>query len=84
MQAHTMHTDPGHGWLEVNRNDVQDLAISHYSYTRGDKVYLEEDCDMPLYINKLRSQGVAWNWDDVETIHHEDNCFIRSLDQYIK
>ena len=79
-----MHTDPGHGWLEVNRKDVQDLAISHYSYQQGDKVYLEEDCDMPLYIYKLKSQGIAWNWDNVQDRHYESDCPIRSMESYIK
>ena len=49
------HTDAGHGWLAVKRKELIKLGIldkiSEYSYQRGNTVYLEEDCDVPLFIN---------------------------------
>ena len=53
-KVYTMHTDPGHGWLEVDRAELVALGIlgdiSPYSYQRGDKVYLEEDCDFSRFL----------------------------------
>jgi hypothetical protein len=45
-------TDPGHGWVCVKLDKLQDLGIadqiSTYSYMRGSSAYLEEDCDLSL------------------------------------
>ncbi len=61
------HEDPGHGWLEVGRHELERLAIrddiSSYSYQRGDRVYLEEDCDMTTFLEALNKK------------QHDDNCF---------
>ena len=46
MKKYFFHNDPGHGWLEVGRDEIKGLAISGYSYQRGDRVYLEEDGDL--------------------------------------
>jgi len=38
---------PGHAWLEVPTSEVTaDMHITAYSWTVGDKYYLEEDVDM--------------------------------------
>jgi hypothetical protein len=51
---YTFHHDGGHGWLEVNRADLVALhiadKITSYSYQKGDKVFLEEDCDMAEFL----------------------------------
>jgi len=48
------HSDAGHGWLAAKRQDLKDLGIlgriTNYSYQRGKTVYLEEDCDAPLFL----------------------------------
>ena len=59
----TFHTDPGHGWLQVKAEDVENLGvsdqISRYSYRNEDDVYLEEDCDAGLFIEEyLRQTGM--------------------------
>ncbi len=45
--------DPGHGWLEVRREELiaLDIAdqISSCSYQNDGMVYLEEDCDLAIY-----------------------------------
>ena len=49
------HHDGGHGWLEVSASDLSILGInegiSHYSYQNNGKVYLEEDCDLPKFLD---------------------------------
>jgi len=44
------HEDPGHGWLEVHNGDLADIGVtaadfSGYSYRKGYRLFLEEDCD---------------------------------------
>lgn len=51
------YTDPGHGWLAVKITDLAKIGMSindfsAYSYRRGGTVYLEEDCDAPLFSEK--------------------------------
>lgn len=46
----TKHNDPGHGWLEVDEIELKHLGIdsaafSGYSYRKGHRLFLEEDCD---------------------------------------
>ena len=52
--------DPGHGWIEVSKMLVDALGISDkvssYSYSKGELVYLEEDCDAPLFIRTFESK----------------------------
>jgi hypothetical protein len=59
---YTYHTDPGHGWLEVGIDELILLGIgskiSSYSYINGGKAYLEEDCDMGLFIRTMEAKGV--------------------------
>lgn len=61
----TYHTDPAHGWLEVNRADLDALDISHritpYSYEKGSSVYLEEDCDASLFMDTAKAAGWVFN-----------------------
>ena len=57
----TFVSDPGHGWLEVPLTDIAALGIegqiSPYSYINGRFAYLEEDCDMGVYLNARQAQG---------------------------
>ena len=52
-----VYSDPGHGWGAVKRSVLFELGvlnrISSYSYQRGKTVYLEEDCDLELVVQKL-------------------------------
>lgn len=49
-------SDPGHAWLAVSRQAVQQAGIadkvSNYSYVSRDRqtAYLEEDCDAGLFL----------------------------------
>ena len=55
------HSDPGHGWLQVTRQELKDLGIldkiSHYSYQKRDDVFLEEDCDYSLFAGRMKGLG---------------------------
>jgi hypothetical protein len=60
-QSLTFHTDPGHGWLEVTRAQLDALnitaQITPYSYQHRDRVYLEEDIDAGLYLQTAKAAG---------------------------
>jgi hypothetical protein len=76
----TFHTDPAHGWLEVNRADLDLLniadKISRYSYASGTKVFLEEDCDATHFLRAAGEKG--WTIKTTEK-HTNGNSFIRNL-----
>lgn len=82
------HEDAGHGWLEVPYNIIVILKlqdkISGYSYRKNDLVYLEEDCDAPLFI-KAYLQHIGRNEKDFQffysicqNVFDGDNSPIRS------
>lgn len=80
-----VHIDPGHGWLKVPRDLLRQLGIerkvSHCSYQRGDYVYLEEDCDAPLFIEAFKAArpGIELKF---RTRYAEQRSRIRSYDGY--
>ena len=53
--------DAGHGWGEVSIDLINELRIanqiSRCSYMKGDKAYLEEDRDLPIFLNEMEKQG---------------------------
>lgn len=75
-------SDPGHGWLEVTRAELEALGliekISRYSYQRGALVYLEEDCDAPLFVEAKEARGEPLEVRD----EHQENTFIRNLPNF--
>jgi hypothetical protein len=75
-------SDPGHGWGRVVRGAIEDVGIadkiSRYSYQEGDFVYLEEDCDLYLFINALEQRGYKVKLDT----QNVERTFIRSLPRY--
>ena len=48
------YSDAGHGWLAVKKSEIQALnvtdQISSCSYQKGKTAYLEEDCDMGIFL----------------------------------
>jgi hypothetical protein len=54
-------SDPGHGWLAVDRQELKDLGIekdiSSFSYVDENTAYLEEDCDAGIFIEALKNSG---------------------------
>lgn len=64
MTAGYIHyIDPGHSWLRVPVEDLQALSIEHqiseYSPEQGGFRYLEEDCDLTLFIDAMAARDQA-------------------------
>ena len=76
MNSYTKHEDPGHGWLQVPMAELEALnireKISYYSYTDGTYAYLEEDCDMGVFLEAKNGGVMPETWQDVERIVHID------------
>ena len=67
----TWFFDPGHAWLQVNKQTLEDFGLSpadfsEFSRTDGHDLYLEEDCDAGIFI---RAVG-----DKAELIFNEREC----------
>jgi hypothetical protein len=80
----TMHTDPGHGWLEVPRGLLDTLgiaaAISPYSYIKGDRAYLEEDCDAGRFLDAMKAAGETVT---IRGSHTDRDHWIRNLNSFV-
>ena len=80
---YNLYEDPGHGWLRVTRQELQKLGIidkiSKYSYQKGDYVYLEEDCDMSIFLEAKEARN-----EPVEYREHctNNNSFIRTYQSF--
>ena len=68
MKNYTFYSDAGHGWLEVDLQELVTLGVAHaisrHSYIKkteeGTKVYLEEDCDASLFSETMTSRGIEF------------------------
>lgn len=62
----THFTDPGHSWYGVKRKLLNDLGIadkiSGFSYQRGNMVYLEEDCDIGIFLKAYFKGEIPDQW----------------------
>jgi len=78
-----VYADPGHAWAAVKRKSLEKLQIidkiSGYSYQRGATVYLEEDCDLSVFVNALKGLGFAVEY--IES-HTNNRSPIRSYDSF--
>lgn len=77
----TFWTDPGHGWLEVRVAEAAIVGLkpsdfSECSYRTGQRLFLEEDCDAPLFINAWKNSGRT-----ITIVEENDNdeSFVRGL-----
>ena len=75
-------SDPGHGWLEVPRAELDSLGISHkiseYSYQKGELAYLEEDCDFAHFAAAKEAAGQPLEYREL----YQENTFIRNLPRF--
>ncbi|CAH1905028.1 conserved hypothetical protein [Candidatus Nitrotoga sp. HW29] len=73
------YADPGHGWLAVKKHYLHSFGIASqitpYSYQRGDTAYLEEDCDLSVFLAALKEA-------DIRTHHTDCRSRIRSYESY--
>jgi hypothetical protein len=78
--------DPGHGWIEVPRAELDALGIAdqitHYSYERAPFAYLEEDCDAGLWLKARDEAGHPVSAEDLRETHTNNDSFIRALPSY--
>lgn len=75
----TFHHDAGHGWLAVPFSLILPILheVSSFSYYNGSFVYLEEDCDLSLFIRYMGwMKGETLDFNDV---YDGDHSFIRDL-----
>jgi hypothetical protein len=54
----TWHFDPGHAWLQVHRETLEDFNFdasdfSEFSYADSHYLYLEEDCDAGKFMRAV-------------------------------
>ena len=85
-RTYIYHEDPGHGWLEVSRSDIQDLRIegkiSGCSYvdheTHWTTAYLEEACDAGTFLDAAKYAGITVTMEE----RYADPCFVRELPNY--
>ena len=87
MTKYTYHIDAAHGWLEVPYHDLRKAGlnisqVTPFSYAQVTDqhvptLYLEEDLDMPLFLNALQAKGESFEL--VEQYYDGDAMFIRNL-----
>jgi hypothetical protein len=83
LKPYIFHSDPGHAWLEVDRQELKDLNIlqdiTTFSYQKGDKVFLEEDCDYSTFVKAyMKKYGTKPEY----TEQFKENTPIRSYDYF--
>ncbi len=93
LGPYTIHSDPGHAWLEVPFEDVYLFGIlfgkslSNCSYMSADRktLYLEEDSDWPKFMRAWKvmvleaSRQLGARLVKTE-VHTNDYSFIRGLE----
>jgi len=79
-----LFSDPGHAWLEVSFDELVSLGINKkitaWSYYKGNNVYLEEDCDAPLFLQTKKD--LTGEITEYEEITSDYNSPIRSYSPY--
>ena len=65
MKTFDFISDPGHGWVRVEKAFLLQIigdnwrdTFTPFSYERGDFVYLEEDADAARFVNWCRASGI--------------------------
>jgi hypothetical protein len=79
------YTDPGHGWIAIKRKVLNDLEVADkitvFSYQKGQTVYLEEDCDAFLVMQKLSEKGITVT---IDRKHTNNRSPIRNYNRFDK
>jgi hypothetical protein len=81
----TYYSYSNHGYLAVKLSDVIDLGIrdliTEYSFYNATTAYLEEDCDMPLFVKTLKVLGYTLNCNDVT---YDGPSYFKNLNRFNK
>lgn len=84
-QTFIFHSDPSHAWLEVPLELMRTLGISDtissYSYVDEHNAYLEEDCDAPKFMRRMRELNKDFI---VEERHIDREHYIRNKSHWRK
>jgi len=96
--SYILFVDAGHAWLEVPVQELKELRIdkkiSGYSYEKSGNVYLEEDCDLAIFVEAkveavLRPAAASilinhesWFKENVFAKWEGDNSRIRNYKHY--
>ena len=82
MKTYIFHSDPGHAWLAVKRQELLKLGIadqiSGFSYQKGDTVYLEEDCDAGIFMRAKEAIGEKVEYEE----SYQEYTSIRGYNPY--
>lgn len=84
MRTFNVYTDPSHGWAKVPLSLLKELdihfSITPFSYLRNQFAYLEEDCDLGLFIKTYKAK---FDRDPIfKEYHTNKQSKIRSYDDY--
>lgn len=95
MKTIQVYSDPGHAWAKVPLKELFDLGIAYeissFSYVRQQSlssglnifVYLEEDCDLGIYLKALRERNIEYKFKESHTNKRSKirgyNTFMASL-----
>jgi len=69
--------DEAHGWIIVTREDLRKARLHPDDFpkayrTKGEELFaLEEDCEMPLLLDKLNSNGVLYQINEKFITHND-------------
>jgi hypothetical protein len=79
-----IYSDPSHAWGQVPHSLIHDLGIakdiSSYSYQDDKCAYLEEDCDLALFLDKAKDKGLNITFRER---HFDHDCAIRNYPRYV-
>ena len=77
-----LHSDGGHSWLAVKRTELIEMGVldkvTTFSYQKGKTVYLEEDCDLPLFVNALKTKDITYTFNE----SYRNNSPIRNYEHF--
>ena len=83
MRMFKYHNDPGHGWLAVKIELLDQLGlidrITTYSYIKGKTAYLEEDCDASLFTSVYRERFGRF---EEQSLFYDKRCPVRGYNSY--
>ena len=84
-KLYKFHVDPGHGWLEVSKQELFDLdiykQISQFSYEKRGTVYLEEDCDARYFFEAY--EKVAGHAPEFMIVKHNYDAPCRKFPRFV-
>jgi hypothetical protein len=84
----TIYEDPGHAWAKVDKKLLSLLGIADkittYSYQSKNYAFLEEDCDLGLFIKTCRAVGIEpifkTKWTNKRSKIRSYNCYVHTPD----